>query len=123
MVESKSIFEEHFDNDYCYKILVTDVYDGDTITCDIDLGFNVKLSEQKIRLYGINCPEMRGKSRLEGIKSRDYLRELILNKQIKLYTLKDKKGKYGRWLGILVQGENILNQKLLDEGLAKEYII
>ena len=47
-------------NFYLYKAFVTDVYDGDTITVDIDLGFWTTLHKQKIRLYGINTPELKG---------------------------------------------------------------
>ena len=51
---------------YIYKAEVVSVYDGDTITVDIDLGFNVVLRKQKIRLGGINTPEIRGEEREEG---------------------------------------------------------
>lgn len=41
---------------YEYRAFVRKVYDGDTITVDIDLGFEVLLKNQKLRLYGINTP-------------------------------------------------------------------
>ena len=47
---------------------------------------------QKIRLYGINCPEIKGETRKEGLKIRDFVREKILNQTIKLYSIQDKKG-------------------------------
>lgn len=31
--------------------------------------------------------------------SRDFLRNLILDKEVMIQTIKDKKGKYGRFLG------------------------
>ena len=46
---------------YEYRAFVRKVYDGDTITVDIDLGFDVVLKAQKIRLVRINAPEVRGK--------------------------------------------------------------
>ena len=76
---------------YVYKANVTKVYDGDTITCDIDCGFGVVLMKQKIRLYGLNAPEVRGDSKEQGIITRDKLRERILDKEIRLKTIKDKK--------------------------------
>ena len=88
-------------NTYIYNAYVTDVYDGDTITCDIDCGFYTILKKQKIRLFGIDTPEVRGEERTEGLKVRDILREQILDKTIVLETKKDKKGKYGRWLAIV----------------------
>ena len=103
---------------YTYKALVTSVYDGDTITCDIDCGFGVVLKKQKIRLYGLNAPEVRGESKESGIVTRDKLRERILNKDIYLKTLKDKKGKYGRYIGtVFIDDENI-NDWLVENNLA-----
>lgn len=104
---------------YCYGAYVSDVYDGDTITCDIDIGFGIALKNQKIRLFGINTPEVRGDERPEGIVSRDRLRDLVLNKTITLYTIKDSKGKFGRWLGVLKILNTNINQLLVDEGLAE----
>ena len=91
---------------YIYKAYVTDVYDGDTITCIIDCGFNIGMQKTKIRLYGINTPEIRGEDRTLGLFVRDELRKKILNKHIFLKTIKDKKGKYGRYLGnIYIENE------------------
>ena len=106
---------------YEYKATVTKVYDGDTITVDFDLGFGIVLKKQKIRLLGINTPEVRGPERADGILSRNALRQRILDKQVIIRTSKDKKGKYGRWLGeVYVEDENI-NQWLITEGYAIKY--
>jgi len=105
--------------DYKYSAFVESVYDGDTITISIDCGFGIVLKKQKIRLYGINTPEVRGEERELGLISRDKLREKILNKDIVIETIKDKKGKYGRYLGIIYyEGENI-NDWLVKNNLAK----
>ena len=45
---------------YEYKATVTAVYDADTITVDVDLGFRSHLKKIKLRLFGINAPEVRG---------------------------------------------------------------
>lgn len=103
---------------YEYRAYVRRVYDGDTITVDIDLGFGVCLQKQKIRLGGINTPEIRGEEREAGIKSRDALREKISNKWVRVKTTKDKKGKYGRWIGEIWLDKTNVNQWLLTEGLA-----
>lgn len=102
-----------------YRAYVRKVYDGDTITVDIDLGFGVMLHGQKIRLLRINAPEVRGKDRELGLKSRNALREKIASKWIKIKTQKDKKGKYGRWLGEIWLGDTCINDWLLTEGLAQ----
>ncbi len=106
---------------YEYKATVTKVYDGDTITVDFDLGFGILIRKQKIRLLGINTPEVRGPEKPQGIISRNALRQRILGKVVTIKTSRDKKGKYGRWLGeVFVEDENI-NQWLISEGYAKEY--
>ena len=92
---------------YAYNAIVTKVYDGDTITVDIDLGLGVWLKKQTIRLYGINTPELRGDEREEGLESRAELIELLQFKggplttkpcHVTIKTYKVKKGKYGSWL-------------------------
>ena len=95
---------------YEYKALVTSVYDGDTITVDIELGFGIVSRKQKIRLAGINTPELRGEERESGLISRDVLREKILHKEIIITTFKDKKGKYGRYIGVVYLDETNLNE-------------
>jgi len=106
---------------YEYQAFVRKIYDGDTITVDIDLGFEVILRKQKIRLLKINAPEIRGKERAAGLKSRDALRNKIGNKWIILKTKQDKKGKYGRWLGEIWLESECINDWLLSEGLAEKY--
>ena len=107
---------------YEYNAKIVKVYDGDTVTAEIDLGFKIKVTET-IRLYGLNTPEVRGEERPDGLISRDKLRERILDKNVVIKTMKDKKGKYGRYIAeIYLEAENI-NEWLITEGLAerKEY--
>lgn len=110
---------------YHYKTKVISVYDGDTITVNIDLGFNLGIKNYKIRLYGIDTPEMRGPEKILGKKIRDFVRGKILGKEIILHTFKDKKGKYGRILADVLYMENgvqkNLNKELIKLGYAKEY--
>lgn len=104
---------------YQYKAYVTKVYDGDTITVNIDLGFSIQFVKQTFRLSRINTPEVRGEEREEGLKSRDYLRSRILEQEIVIVTEKDKKGKYGRYLAeIYIDNVNI-NDELVIKGLAE----
>jgi hypothetical protein len=44
---------------YEYRATLLKIVDGDTVDVDIDLGFGVVLSNQRIRLYGIDTPESR----------------------------------------------------------------
>jgi len=107
---------------YVYKATITDVYDGDTVTATIDLGFSVH-TVQKLRLSGIDAPEMRGSERPRGIVSRDALRQAILNKEVLVKTAKDERGKYGRYLAeiYLLHGGTYksVNQWMVDQGYAE----
>lgn len=106
---------------YIYRAVITGVYDGDSCTAFIDLGFKVGM-EMKLRLSFIDTPELRGDELEEGRKVRDIVREMILNKEVTIKTEKDTTGKYGRYLAqIIVDGIN-LNTWLLDNGYAKPYI-
>lgn len=92
---------------YHYNAIVTSVYDGDTCTVDIDLGLHTWIKAEKLRLFRINAPEIRGRERKKGLKSRDALRNLILGKKVLIETIKDRKGKYGRYLAeIWMQNDN-----------------
>ena len=105
---------------YEYKAVVNEVYDGDTITATLDLGFYIKL-RLRLRLLGINTPEVRGEERPEGLISRDRLREKILGKEVIVRT--GKTGKYGRWISEIIFNDENINEWLVKEGLAerKEY--
>ena len=103
------------------RALITKVYDGDTLTADIDLGFGVVLRKQKLRIRGINAPEVRGKQRAAGLVTRDRLRDMVYNKAVIVRTHKDRKGKYGRWLADVYIDNVSVSETLLSEGLAVSY--
>lgn len=113
---------------YHYIAHVTDVYDGDTITVDIDMGMGLWQRDMRIRLWRINTSEVRGSERDEGLATRDFVRSIILGRDILLRTILDKRGqdrtgKYGRLLGeVLVEDDSgrmlNVNQLLLEKGLA-----
>ena len=105
-------------NLYHYRARVTAVYDGDTCTVDIDLGLHAWIRGEKIRLYRINAPELTGKDRPRGLAARDHLRSLLLDKDIILETIKDKRGKYGRYLGELWIAQDGAMQNINDAMVA-----
>jgi micrococcal nuclease len=105
---------------YTYRARITSVYDGDTCTALVELGFRITF-EIKIRLIGIDTPELRGEEKEMGLKSKARLEELVLNKDVIIKTFKDKTEKYGRWLAEIYVGELNVNQTLLSEGFAKKY--
>ena len=110
---------------YKYKIKeITKVYDGDTITVILDLGFGIT-KKQIIRLYGINTPELRGEERPQGLEAKQALLDLIEKyPDFYIQTIKDRTGKYGRMLGILRIPDTDLsiNQILVETGFAVEYM-
>ena len=105
---------------YKYNAKIIDLYDGDTVTALVDLGFNITV-KKKLRLAYIDTPEIRGEEREEGLKSKYYLENLILNKDVMIETLKDKTGKYGRLLAVIYLDDLNINEHLILEGYAKKY--
>jgi micrococcal nuclease len=108
-----------------YTAEVVSVYDGDTVVVDIHLGLDVVLVAQRIRLLGINAPEVRGESRPEGLKAKDYLASLLAGYPYCLQVNMCDRDKYGRWLGIFhikVQDSwKNANQMMIQDGYAVEY--
>ncbi len=115
-----SSFETRSDWEYKYRAKVVRVVDGDTVDTEVDLGFDVKISA-RFRLLGINAPE---KGTKEGRESKERLSVLLpVGSSVVVQTTKDKREKYGRYLGtFLVDGKSV-NQQLVDEGYAikKDY--
>lgn len=111
------------DFEYWYVAIVTEVYDGDSITIKQDMGCFIKREEVKIRLKGINTPELRGDTREAGLIARDALRTLILGKKVVINTYLDRTDKYGRLLGIIYTEDGLnVNQWLIDNGYAVAYM-
>jgi len=108
-----------------YKAKITKVVDGDTIKCDIDLGFDIVMTNQTIRLYGIDTPESRTKDLEEkyyGNLSKDFLNDYCPKGSfITLRTHLDKKGKFGRILGELIVNKVNLNEQMIENSLAVHY--
>ena len=111
---------------YEYKVNeIKKVYDGDTITVSIDLGMGVSRVE-KIRLADINAPEVRGDEREAGLVSRDWLKARLADAEaagtdIIIRTIRDKKGKYGRYIGKIYIDNIYVNQEMIDVGMAIRY--
>jgi len=116
------------DNLYFYNAIIRSVYDVDTATADIYLGFNCWMKNEKLIFYGIDTPEIRGSSEEEkekAIQARDWVREQILDKEVVIKSY--GKGKYGRYLveiwsiDVDKVSEETINSKLIKLGMAEEY--
>lgn len=114
---------------YIYEAKVLSIHDGDTISVEIDLGFQMRFTD-KIRFYGVNAPELKIRNEnkklvsnpqrqitLQAIQSLIKVGDIII-----IETIKDNKEKYGRYLAnIYVTDKDkqiFVNQYLLDNELA-----
>lgn len=114
---------------YEYRVKVNRVVDGDTVDVDIDLGFNIVLTDERVRIMGIDTPESRTSDKVEkvfGLASKERLKEL-LGKEAILKTEvskngEDMKGKFGRILGDFIAPDGrMVTQILIEEGHAVKY--
>ena len=131
---------------YQYKAIIQKVVDGDTLEIAIDLGLSVWIHDEKIRLYGIDTPEVfgvkKGTPEWElGMKASDFVKSILKEKdEIIIQTIKDKQEKYGRYLGLvyvkisvetltgladirMIEDYSCLNDILVRKGLAKVYML
>ena len=126
---------------YEYKVKSIDhIVDGDTFDCTLDLGFNIS-HKIRVRMYGINTPESRTRDLEEkkrGLASKQRLTQLLnigTNSDVNLVLQTKEKGKYGRYLGIILRERSAsstdshwedeerlnINERLVTEGFAVEY--
>lgn len=119
----------HKVSNYRYNAHIKSVYDGDgTFHVDMIIKYDIGMKivntielSKEVRIYGIDTPEIKGSQRRAGIIVRDFVRELILGKDVIIETHKDKSGKYGRLLIDLYINDELLSDILLDKGYAKPY--
>mgnify|MGYP001215037016 CR=1 FL=1 len=110
---------------YEYNVKVDRIIDGDTIDVDIDLGFDIVLVKQRVRLYGMDTPESRTRDKEEkrrGLLSKKYLASKCpVGSIIRLRS--HKRGKFGRILGELFEynKETSINDEMCNEGYAVPY--
>jgi len=102
---------------------VIKVYDGDTFTLAGHLPYNGSpLYRFSVRLSGIDCAEIKGKTEEEkecAIRARKELEELIMGKTVTLKNVKNEKD--GRILADIFVGDLHVNKHMIDKGLAVEY--
>ena len=111
-----------------YDVKVLKVVDGDTVDVDIDLGFGVTLTDERVRIMGIDTPESRTRDKVEdlfGEAAKARLKELMKDGG-KLITTEDRKGedmkgKFGRILGDFKVDGKLVTDILIEEGHAVAY--
>jgi len=110
---------------FCYNAKVSKIIDGDTIKVDIDLGFDIWMRDQSIRLFGIDTPESRttdnNQKKLGLLAKKQLSSHCPEGSDILLQTFVDK-AKFGQFLGIISTTKGInVNQWLIDNNYAVEY--
>ena len=108
---------------YEYKVTLDRVVDGDTIDVNVDLGFTVWLSKQRVRLYGLDTWESRTRNleiKKKGLLAKAFTKQMVEEAE-EIILVSFGKGKYGRILGeIRCDGVN-LNEALIENGHAVVY--
>ena len=93
------------------QVKIIKIYDGDTITA-----LTSQKEKIKIRLYGIDAPELKQPF---GKASKRHLIDLISNKSL---NINEKgKDKYGRTLAVLYNGNQDINAQMVIDGYAWAY--
>lgn len=114
---------------YQYKAKILKVVDGDTVEIDLDLGFNIVLSNQRVRMAGVDTPESRtanAEEKVRGQLSKKKLAEkLPVGSWVKIETLRadSNDDKFGRILGVFILDDGTkVNQWLIDNNYAVPYL-
>jgi endonuclease YncB( thermonuclease family) len=114
---------------YTFVAQVTDVIDGDTIRVLLDLGFGV-FSEQKLRLRGIDTPEM---DSVAGREARSFLAQ-ALGEADRIVVTTTKVDLYDRYLadvfvlggemdpGRIARDGVFVNRELVRVGMARVWV-
>lgn len=95
---------------------VSKVIDGDTIELLAKENPYNHITKLKIRLYGIDAPELK---QAYGKEAKEYLSALILKQEVSLII--ENKDKYDRFVGtIFLKGQDI-NKEMVKNGYAHAY--
>lgn len=114
---------------YEYRAKIKRVIDGDTVDVDIELGFNIVLTDERVRIMGIDTPESRTSDKVEKVfgKAAKYRLQELLGETGILRTQVEKdgddaKGKFGRILGDFVAPDGrMVTEILIEEGYCVPY--
>ena len=87
-----------------YKIQINRVIDGDSLDIDIMLGFGIVLQNKRLRLEGVDTPELRTSDEEEkkfGLRAKSFVVEWCSDRELLLLVKNngDEYDKFGRILG------------------------
>jgi micrococcal nuclease len=113
---------------YQYKCKINKVLDGDTVDIDLDLGFNIVLSNQRVRMAGVDTPESRTANKEEkprGLLSKKKLGEKLPVGSwqiIETQRSDNNDDKFGRILGVFILEDGTkVNDWLIQNNYAVPY--
>ena len=112
-----------------YDVRLLKAVDGDTVDVDIDLGFNMWLRDERVRIMGIDTPESRTSDKVEkvfGRAAKARLKELLIEGGVLVTTEEkngeDMRGKFGRILGdFKIPDGRLVTEVLAEEGHCVPY--
>ena len=113
---------------YQYKCKINKVLDGDTVDIDLDLGFNIVLANQRVRMAGVDTPESRTTNKEE--KTRGLLSKKKLAEKLPVGTWQiietqrsdNNDDKFGRILGVFILEDGTkVNEWLIQNNYAVPY--
>jgi micrococcal nuclease len=100
-----------------YRATIIRVIDGDTVEALVDLGFRITTT-QRLRLYGINAPELHKVAQIKAAKAAKAALEDLLPAGADVTIETSKSDDWGRWLATIIKdGENI-NKWMVKNGYA-----
>ena len=105
---------------------IKSIYDGDTLTIKCMSGFKCKNNAIKVRIKGVDTPELKGKCRNETLLARQAKQFTVAfvrtTGEIKLsYDEYDKYDRYGRLLAYLSVDGKDLTKSLINNNLGRYY--
>lgn len=101
---------------------VIKVYDGDTITIATKVNISDLVYRFPVRIRGIDCPEIRGKTEHEkelAIEAKNVLNGILMNRIVTLKNVATEK--YGRILADVYLGNMSIAEWLLQNNYAVKY--
>lgn len=119
------------------QCLVIKVYDGDSIGCDFNEDGKITNDSEKIRLLGIEAPEMHYSKKLKkrhlpeqdqpfALKAKQYITEQVMKQSVFVETDVKQQDRYQRTLAYVYldpHRDMMLNEMLVSRGLAKCFFI
>ena len=113
---------------YQYKCKINKVLDGDTVDIDLDLGFNIVLANQRVRMAGVDTPESRTANKEEkprGLLSKKKLAEKLPVGSWQIIETQrsyNNDEKFGRILGVFILEDGTqVNDWLIKNNYAVPY--